>query len=119
MGRGSVSAASASWTEAGTSFVSAIESPFGYSSRVGVGIMVAHNPLHRSGRAVFPHPALASGDDAKSPQGIGVTDARRGQPAVDESPHPSPENPAVLAAARQGAVPESADLEPEQGQRWP
>ncbi len=26
--------------------------------------MVTHNPLHRSGRAGFPHPALASGDDA-------------------------------------------------------
>jgi hypothetical protein len=28
--------------------------------------MVAHDPLHRSGLAVFPHPALASGDDAEA-----------------------------------------------------
>src|SRR3989454_10324948 len=112
MGRGSVSAASASWTEAGTSFVSAIESPFGYSSRVGVGIMVAHNPLHRSGRAGFPHPAPASGDDAKSPQGIGVADVSGRQVAVNESPHPIPEDPALLASPRQRTMPEPAHLEP-------
>jgi hypothetical protein len=34
--------------------------------RVGVGIMVTHNPLHRSGLAEFPHPALASSNDAKA-----------------------------------------------------
>ena len=38
--------------------------------------MVAHNPLHGSGLAELPHPALASGDDAKAPEGIGMTDAR-------------------------------------------
>ena len=27
---------------------------------------VTRNPLHGSGRAALPHPALASGDDAKS-----------------------------------------------------
>ena len=32
--------------------------------------MVTHDPLHGSGRAALPHPALASGDDAKSPQGM-------------------------------------------------
>ena len=32
--------------------------------RVGVGIVMAHDPLHGSGRAAFPHPALALGDDA-------------------------------------------------------
>ena len=34
------------------------------SNRVGVGIMIAHNPLHGSGQAGFPHPALALGNDA-------------------------------------------------------
>src|SRR5437588_12733570 len=86
------------------------------TTRVGVGIMVAHNPLHRSGQADFPHPALASGDDAKSPQGIGVTDAGRGQIAADEAPHPVPAYTAVLAAPRQRAVPEPADLESEQAE---
>ena len=77
--------------------------------------MIADHPLHRSGRAAFPHPALASGDDAKSPQRIGMTDAGRRQPAVDEPPHPVPAYAAVLAAPRQRAMPEPADLEPERG----
>jgi len=63
--------------------------------------MVAHNPLHRSGRAGFPHPALALGDDAKSPERVRVTDAGRGQPAFDEPPHPVPEHAAVLTIAPQ------------------
>ena len=33
-------------------------------SRVGVGIMIAHDPLHRSGRAALTHPAPTLGDDA-------------------------------------------------------
>jgi hypothetical protein len=33
-------------------------------THVGVGIMIAHNPLHGSGQAEFPHPALALGNDA-------------------------------------------------------
>src|SRR2546426_2345008 len=84
---------------------------------VGVGIMVAHHPLHGSGRADFPHPALASGDDAKPPQRIGMTDAGRRQPAVDEPPHPVPQHAAVLAAARQCAMPEPPDLEPKPMER--
>ena len=36
--------------------------------------MIAHNPLHGSGRADLPHPALALGDDAHAAQGIGMTD---------------------------------------------
>jgi hypothetical protein len=32
--------------------------------KVGVGIMIAHNPLHGSEQAEFPHSALALGDDA-------------------------------------------------------
>jgi hypothetical protein len=32
--------------------------------KVGVEIMIAHNPLHGSGQAALPHPALALGDDA-------------------------------------------------------
>jgi len=34
-------------------------------------------PLHGSGRAGFPHPALALGNDAHAPQGIGMTDRRQ------------------------------------------
>jgi hypothetical protein len=56
--------------------------------------MVTHNPLHRSGRAGFPHPALA-----------------------DQPPHAVPGNAAILAAPRQGVMPEPADLKPEHVQR--
>ena len=34
------------------------------SGMVGVGTVVAHRPLRRSGRAALPHPALVSGADA-------------------------------------------------------
>ena len=33
--------------------------------------MIAHNPRHESGRAGFPHPALALGDDTQALQ-VGV-----------------------------------------------
>ena len=52
--------------------------------------MFAHNPLHGTGRAEFPHPALALGDDAHAAQGIGMTDRRHWQPASDETPHAVP-----------------------------
>jgi hypothetical protein len=80
--------------------------------------MIAHNPLHGSQRAGLPHWALASGDDAKSPQGIGVTYARRGQPPLDKPAHPLPGDVPCVTAPRQGAVPEPAHLEPEHGDRW-
>ena len=79
--------------------------------------MIAHNPLHGSGQAGFPHPALALGDDAHAAQGIGMTDGRQWQPAGDEAPHTIPRDTAVLAAPRQRAVPAPADLEPKDPQR--
>src|SRR5437016_10960948 len=80
---------------------------------------VARNPLHRSGRAALPHPAPASGDNAKSPQGIRVSDARRWEPALNEPPHPLPGEPGSLAAPPQGAVPEPPYLGTEREQRRP
>src|ERR1700723_1731850 len=79
--------------------------------------MIAHNPLHGSGQAGFPHPALALGDDAHTTQGVGMTDGRRRQPASDEAPHTIPEDAAVLAAPHQRTAPEASYLEPEQPQR--
>jgi hypothetical protein len=79
--------------------------------------MIAHSPLHGSGRAAFPHPAPASGDDAKTAQRIGMAGADGWQPLGDEAPHPVPKDTSILATARQGAVPEPADLEPEEDQR--
>jgi len=32
--------------------------------------MIAHNPLHGSGQAELPHPALALGNDAHTAQGM-------------------------------------------------
>jgi hypothetical protein len=74
---------------------------------------VTRNPLHGSGRAGLPHPALASGDDAKSPEGIGVTDARRRQPPLNQPAHPLPGDVPCLTAPRERAVPEPADPEAE------
>jgi hypothetical protein len=80
--------------------------------------MVSHNPPSTdSGRAELPHPALASGDDTQTAQRIGVTDAGRGQPAVNQPVHAVPPNTPVLAAPRQRAMPEPADLEPPEEKR--
>ncbi len=79
--------------------------------------MIAHNPLHGSGRAALPHPALALGDDAHAAQGIGMTDGRHRQPAGEEAPHAIPKDTAVLATPRQRAMPEPSHLEPKGPQR--
>src|SRR6266700_6765358 len=84
---------------------------------VGVGIMIAHNPLHGSGQAGFPHPALALGEDADAMQGIGMTDRRRRQPASDEAPHAIPKHAAFVATPRKRAMPEPPYLEPKNPQR--
>ena len=84
---------------------------------VGVGIMIEHNPLHGSGRADFPHPALALGNNAHAAQGIGMTDRRHRQPASEETPHAIPKDAALLTAPRQRAMPEPSHLEPKYVQR--
>jgi hypothetical protein len=43
--------------------------------------MIAHDPLHRSGRAALPHPALALGRDGEAHARIGMTDTGRRKPA--------------------------------------
>src|SRR5437879_6130481 len=79
--------------------------------------MIAHNPLHGSGQAGFPHPALALGDNAHAAQGIVMTDGRQRQPASDEAPHAIPEDASVLATPRQRAMPEPSHLESKESQR--
>ncbi len=79
--------------------------------------MITHNPLHGSGQAGFPHPALALGEDAHAAQGIGMTDGRHRQPASDEAPHAIPKHAAFVAAPRQRAMPEPPDLESKDPQR--
>ena len=73
---------------------------------VGVGIVIAHDPLHGSGRADFPHPALTSGNDAHAAQWIRMMDACGRQPTVDQASHSVPTNVASLAAARERLMPE-------------
>src|ERR1700722_13871074 len=80
-------------------------------------MMFAHNPLHGSGQAGFPHPVLALGEDAHAAQGIGMTDGRQRQPASDEAPHAIPEYAAVLAAPRQRTMPEPSHFESKKSQR--
>src|SRR5438034_965115 len=87
------------------------------NNRVGVGITIAHDPLHGSGQAAFPHPALALGSNAHAPQRIGMTDRRQRQPASNETPHAIPKDAAVLAPPRQRAMPIPADSEPKNRQR--
>jgi hypothetical protein len=79
--------------------------------------MIAHNPLHGSGQAGFPHPALALGEDAYASQGIGMTDGRQRQPASDEAPHAIPKDAAFLAAPRKRAMPKPSYLESKKSQR--
>ena len=68
--------------------------------------MVAHNPLHRSGRAALPHPAHALGDNAKAHEGIGMGDANGRKPPVDVAGHPVPREMVLLTATAQGPPPQ-------------
>jgi uncharacterized protein YndB with AHSA1/START domain len=77
--------------------------------------MIAHNPLHGSGQAGFPHPVLVLGDNADATQGM--TEGRRRQPASDEAPHAVPKDAAFLAAPQERAMPEPPHLEPKDPQR--
>ena len=79
--------------------------------------MITHNPLHGSGQADFPHPALALGNNAHAAQGIGMTDGRQRQPASDEAPHAIPKDASVLATPRQRAMPEPSHSESKESQR--
>src|SRR5437867_4327516 len=68
--------------------------------------MVAHNPLHRSGRAALPHPAPALGDDAEANEWVRMPDADGRQPPVDVSAHPVPGYGVPSAAATQDLPPQ-------------
>src|SRR5258706_2544411 len=78
--------------------------------------MITHNP-HGSGQADFTHPAFALGDNAHAAQGLGMTDDRYGQPAVDKAPHAIPKDAAILATPRQRTMPEPSHLESKKSQR--
>ena len=86
---------------------------------VAVGIRITPYPPHRSGRADFPHPALASGDDAQTARWIRVADMGRRKPATDEPLHSLPLHAPFLASPFESAVPEVTDREAEVGQSIP
>src|SRR6266705_109759 len=70
--------------------------------------MVAHNPLHGSGRAGLLHPALASGNDAKAYPRIRMTDACMRKPPCNLALHPSPGQMTFLAAPFEHSPPVSS-----------
>jgi hypothetical protein len=72
--------------------------------------MITHNPLHRSGRAVLPHPAPTSGDDAHSPERVGMADCCGRKPSVDQPSHSIPVDPLALTSTPQREVPIAAYL---------
>jgi len=80
-------------------------------------MIITDHPLHRSGRAELPHPALALGNDAHAFERIGMAYTDWGQVAFDQPFHSFPEDSPLLAAAREGPMPETSDLEAEQEQR--
>ena len=68
--------------------------------------MVAHNPLHGSGRAGLLHPALASGSNAKAHPGIRMTDVSVREPPSNLALHPSPRQMVFLAAPFEHSPPD-------------
>src|SRR6266571_7783498 len=78
---------------------------------------ITSHPLHRSGLAELPHPAPASGNDAKSPQWIRMMDTRPWQPAIEQTAHAFPSQPLPLTAPSQRAVPQTTNIEAKRIQR--
>jgi len=72
---------------------------------------ITEHPLHGSQRAELPHWALTSGNDAKSPQGIGVAYASGWQPALNEPLHSFPGDSTVLTSPSEDVMPVADDLE--------
>jgi hypothetical protein len=68
--------------------------------------MVAHNPLHGSGRAALLHPALASGNNAKALPGIRMTHTSQWEPASYSALHLCPRYTGFLAAPPQYSPPD-------------
>ena len=78
---------------------------------------VAHHPLHRSGRAALPHPALALGEDAKAHQRVRMTHCRGRKPPSDEPGHAVPREAGALTAPPQHAMPQTSDRPAEGAER--
>src|ERR671923_1604820 len=71
--------------------------------------MIAHDPLHGSGHAALPHPALALGHGRQTIRWVGMANTRGWQPAVDVAVHPFPRQMMALTATPERPHPEPAD----------
>ena len=87
--------------------------------KVGVGIMIAHNPLLRSGRAELPHPAPTLGNNAQAHERVRVTNTSRRKPPLDEPSHAVPCQVIALAATSQDRPPPETDRAAGGAQRRP
>jgi hypothetical protein len=68
--------------------------------------MITHGPRHRSGRAALPHPAPTLGEDAKTQEGIRMTDTCRRKPPSNQTLHAVPWQVASLTSSTQNRSPE-------------
>src|SRR2546422_1001388 len=73
---------------------------------------ITDHPLHRSGRAGLPHPAPTLGDDAHSPERIGVTDVGQRKPSSDQPRHTIPSQPFPFTTTPEREVPVATNLKP-------
>src|SRR3989441_10788181 len=78
---------------------------------------IADHPLHGSGRAALPHPALALGRDGEAHARIGMTETWSREPATDVRAHAAPRQVITLASATQDAPPELGHRCPNRAQR--
>src|SRR6266478_1061099 len=84
---------------------------------VGVGTRVASRPLHGSGQAALPHPALALGHDRKALQRVLMTDTSRREPLRDHAAHKRPRDARGLTPPRERLPPQPAEGMAEPAQR--
>jgi hypothetical protein len=77
---------------------------------IPVGTALAGGPPDRSRRAELPHRAPASGPGVGARAGLGMHDADRRQPPVDEATHPLPGQAVPLAPAAKCTQPAAACL---------
>jgi hypothetical protein len=77
---------------------------------------IADHPLHGSGRAALPHPALALGGRRQALVGIGMTDTRDREPARHQAAHPLPRHERGLTATHQGDTPQPRERSVEGGE---
>ena len=68
--------------------------------------MIAHDPLHRSGRAELPHPAPTLGKNAQARERIRMTNTSRRKPSHDVAPRAVPRQVVTLAATTQHRSPQ-------------